>query len=68
MKALELDPETEEKRLGVRPYAVVNIAVLRAVRDRQGEVVYIAQANEDTAWGSSTSNLFETKFDDSDSD
>lgn len=53
-----LDVRQSMARNNVRAYAAVNIAVLREVRRRNGEVVHIAEANEDTVWENSTSNFF----------
>lgn len=63
-KALDSDAERSMARLCIRPYAVANIAVLRENRRFNGQPIYIAQANEETIWGKSTSNLFENRYDD----
>ena len=45
----------------VRPFAGINIAVLRALRKRKGEVVYIA-GPEAASWEDTNSNLFENQL------
>ena len=51
------------ERNNVRAYAAVNIEVLHELRRRKGEVVFIAEANEDTIWEKNTHNLFANRLD-----
>ena len=55
--ALREDAERDMQKLGVRPFAVVNIAVLRERRRRNGQPVIITQA-----WEQGNANLFENRF------
>lgn len=62
IEALGIDLKPSEK-LGVPPYAAVNIEVLHEDRRRKGEIVDIAEATEDIRWENSTNNLFVNKCD-----
>ena len=50
------------RRNHTRAYAAVNIEVLHELRRRRGDVVNIAEANEETMWQNSTTNLFANKI------
>ena len=62
-KALKVNPAAEMKRLGVRPFAVVNIEVVHEDRRRNGRVVNIAEANDESSWATTQGNLFENRID-----
>lgn len=55
--ALNKDAEREMWKLGVRPFAIVSIAVLRERRRRAGQPIIITQA-----WEQGNATLFENKF------
>jgi|GEM_PF-1811228 len=55
--ALDKNAERDMRELCVRPFAVVNIAVLRERRRRNGQPVVITQA-----WEQGNATLFENKF------
>lgn len=63
-RALDENADKDCKDLGVRPYAVINIAVVREIRRRKGLPVFIARANDETLWKETASNLFENRYDD----
>lgn len=58
-KALDVNPSAAMKKLGIRPYAVVNIAVIHEKRRRSGQPVEI----EPDPMSKGNSNLFENRFD-----
>ncbi|MDO5480694.1 MAG: hypothetical protein Q4F58_03445 [Candidatus Saccharibacteria bacterium] len=55
--ALNKDAEREMWKLGIRPFAIVSIAVLRERRRRAGQPIIITQA-----WEQGNATLFENKF------
>ena len=57
-KALDVNPAAEMERLGVRPYAAVNRAVIRAERERKGQPVEI----EPDPMSRSNGNLFDNRY------
>ena len=55
-----LGMKSSTKRNRVRPFAGINIAVLRVLRERKGEIVYIAGPDA-IKWEDTNTNLFENQ-------
>ncbi|MDO5480462.1 MAG: hypothetical protein Q4F58_02210 [Candidatus Saccharibacteria bacterium] len=61
VKALGINMRLRAKK-GVPAWAAINVEVVHAERARKGQVVNIAEANDETSWGATQGNLFENRI------
>lgn len=62
VRALGINMKAKAKN-DIPAYAAINIAVIHAERARKGQVINIAEANDETSWGATQGNLFENRID-----